>query len=257
VRSYGNRTLRIAVSALFLALSARVGAVDQHDAAESPGPAEIAKALQTVKADPNLATERTINMLHWKDSAAKPRTSTPAWFAWIAGLFTWLGQSARVLMWGAILVLAALMVLFIVRLFGKHEGGRREAPFIAPTHVRDLDIRPETLPDDIGAAARQLWDSGEHRASLALLYRGLLSRLAHVHQIPIRDSSTEGDCLALAADHLAPGKREYASRVVRVWQRAVYGREQVESSIVYILCDEFGSAFGSHSPLATSPRGAA
>ena len=76
---------------------------------------------------------------------------------------------------------------------------RGDDAFVAPTHVRDLDIRPESLPDDIGAAARALWDRGEHRAALALLYRGLLSRLAHVHRLPIRDSSTEGDCLALAA----------------------------------------------------------
>src|SRR4029079_6929748 len=74
--------------------------------------------------------------------------------------------------------------------------------FVAPTHVRDLDIRPESPTDDIGAAARQLWDRGEQRAALALLYRGMLSRLAHVHRVPIRDSSTEGDCVELASAQL-------------------------------------------------------
>jgi hypothetical protein len=118
---------------------------------------------------------------------------------------------------------------------------------IAPTHVRDLDIRPEMLPPDIGGAARTLWDRGEHRAALALLYRGVLSRLAHVHHLPIRDSTTEGDCLALATRHLAPGGRDYASRVIVVWQRAVYGHDEVHPSIVHRLCDDFAAALAATS----------
>jgi hypothetical protein len=114
--------------------------------------------------------------------------------------------------------------------------------------VQDLDIRPETLPNDIGAAARALWDRGEHRSALALLYRGLLSRLAHVHRVPIRDSSTEGDCLALAASHLASARHDYASRLVRVWQRAVYGRDEVPAATVYGICDDFARALDAPSP---------
>jgi hypothetical protein len=114
--------------------------------------------------------------------------------------------------------------------------------FVAPTHVQDLDIRPESLPDDIGAAARGLWDRGDHRAALALLYRGLLSRLAHAHRVPIRDSSTEGDCLALASTHLDRARQEYVSRLVRLWQQTVYGHESAETTVVYGLCDGFAPA---------------
>ena len=78
------------------------------------------------------------------------------------------------------------------------------------------------------------------RAALALLYRGLLSRLAHVHRVPIRDSSTEGDCLALAAARLPPPTHEYAARLVHVWQRSVYGHEPAADSVVHRLCGEFG-----------------
>ncbi len=112
-----------------------------------------------------------------------------------------------------------------------------------PSFVRDLDIRPESLPDDIGAAARQLWDSGDHRAALSLLYRGLLSRLAHVHGVPIKDSTTEGDCLALAAQHLFDESRKtYVAQLVRLWQRAVYGGERVADESVHALCEGFARA---------------
>ena len=96
--------------------------------------------------------------------------------------------------------------------------------------MQDLDIRPESLPPNIGAAARALWDRGEHRAALALLYRGLLSRLAHVHQVPVRDSSTEGDCLALCRAHLAGPGIDYAARLIVLWQAAVYGHCEADTS---------------------------
>ena len=251
----------VAIAAvLTAALSVGAAAVQQESARPKgprPGQAEITRALETVKADPNLATERTIKTLRWRASSAKP-WSPPGWLKWIAGLFRWLDQSARLLVWGAAVALAVLLVVYIVRMVRRHGVPRREERFVAPTHVRDLDIRPESLPDNIGIAARVLWDRGEHRAALALLYRGMLSRLAHVHRVPIRDSTTEGDCLALAASHLTQGGREYASRLVRVWQRFVYAGQDTQPATVYVLCDDFASALDPASPLdSLRPEGAA
>jgi Domain of unknown function (DUF4129) len=210
--------------------------------AERPPQAEIQRALDEVKADPNLATLHTIKMLRWKNASTQ-KPSSPAWAKWILGLFLWLDQSARYLVWGIAVTLIACLFVYILRV-ARRRGVDEFAPetFVAPSYVRDLDIRPETLPDDIGAAARQLWDRGERRAALALLYRGMLSRFAHVHQIPIRDSSTEGDCLVLAARHLPATKSAYASRLVREWQRVVYGREDIRDDTVYQLCDGFAPA---------------
>ena len=206
-----------------------------------PDKAEIARALETVKADPNLATERTLKTLRWKQSSSKT-TETPGWLKWLEGLFGWLGESTRVLVWIAAAALAGMVAVYLTRVLGTRlASSPGDEEFVVPTHVRDLDIRPETLPADIGAAARRLWERGEQRPALALLYRGMLSRLAHVHGVPIRDSSTEGDCLALATAKL-PDRSDYVGRLVRVWQRFGYGRQEVESTAVYSLCDEFDAA---------------
>lgn len=220
---------------------------------------DIAQAIRKVKADPNLATERTIKTLEWTQTAAPRQTRTPAWLAWIGGLFRWFEQSARFLVWVAAAVLAAVLVTYLLRMARSYEpADRDDGSLPAPTHVRDLDIRPETLPGDIGSAARALWDKGKHRAALALLYRGLLSRLAHVHRVPIRDSTTEGDCLEMAAHHLPQAPCEYATRLVRVWQRSVYGREDVLADAVYVLCDNFAAALDRGSSLnRPAPEGAA
>ncbi len=215
--------------------------------AQSPSPSptreEIARAIAAVKADPKFGTETTIKTLKWKNPYTPQPTTpeTPEWLQWIAGFFRWVDQSARLIVWIGVILAAVLLARFIIRLMGTRRLSSHEEAFVAPTHVRDLDIRPESLPPDIGAAARALWDRGEHRAALALLYRGLLSRLAHVHRMPIRDSSTEGDCLLLVAQHFPAKRSEYASRLVRVWQRAVYGSEDVQSSTVYVLCEDFAS----------------
>lgn len=209
--------------------------------ASRPDESEIARALEAVRLDPNLAGERTMKMLQWRNSKAPAKR--PGWWRWIFDLFRWLDQSARYLIWVAAAALIAALVYYFVRLGSEgRDPVFGDGSFVAPSHVRDLDIRPESLPRDIGAAARALWDRGERRAALALLYRGMLSRFAHVHQIPIRDSSTEGDCLVLAASYLPALPAEYSSRLVREWQRVVYGRETTETTTIYGLCDGFAPA---------------
>jgi len=117
--------------------------------------------------------------------------------------------------------------------------GLRGRPIALPSHVRDLDIRPESLPDDIAGAARALWQRGEQRACLSLLYRGALSRLVHGHAVPIRAASTEGECVRLAADVLPPEGSGFVERLVQAWLLSVYGARAPEAAGVLALCDEF------------------
>jgi hypothetical protein len=138
--------------------------------------------------------------------------------------------------------MAGLLAIYLVRLIRSRRPSTKGNRAIAPTHVQDLDIRPESLPDNIGAAARKLWDSGEHRAALSLLYRGVLSRLVHVHNVPIRDSSTEGDCLRLSTPRLREDQRNYVALLIQVWQHAVYGGQQPETASLHTLCDGFAPA---------------
>lgn len=210
----------------------------------APTQQEVDRAVETVKKDPNLAAERTVKTLKWKgarEDKPKTRPDWPYWLSWIPNLFSWIGQASQMLVWVLIAALVGTLALFIVRLVRDTRLSPKGARFIAPTHVQDLDIRPESLPPDIGAAARALWDRGEQRAALALLYRGLLSRLAHVHEVAIRDSSTEGDCLALAARKLDAARIAYVTLLVRTWQRFTYGAQQIGDAAVHELCAGFAA----------------
>jgi hypothetical protein len=234
-----RRTLRRQLScALVMALLVPLLAMARQAVpAAGPTDAQVDDAVAKVKADPNLGGTRTLSMLRWRES---PDVEPSWWFRWIVNLFRFIGGSSRVLMWVAIVVLALLLVAYLTRVLKAHAAGAGGARFVTPTHVRDLDIRPESLPSDIGAAARRLWDSGDRRAAMALLYRGLLSRLAHVYRAPIRDSTTEGDCLTLAVRYLTEARFQYSAQLVSVWQTAVYGGRDAEQHVVYALCDSFG-----------------
>jgi hypothetical protein len=214
-------------------------------AAEAPQPTreQVAAAVEKLKADPNLGIDKKTRKLV-RNSKAEPNApqTSPGWLNWIADAFGWLASTARALVWVAGILLVGILALYIKRFV--ESRGERSVPlrFSMPTHVRDLDIRPESLPDDVGGAALELWERGEHRAALALLYRGLLSRLAHVHAVPIRDSSTEGDCLALAATHLPSARMAYVERLIRVWQRAVYGNVEPTAEEFHFLGTGFATA---------------
>jgi hypothetical protein len=242
-----RRAFFAALAAALAQLGVGAQPAEPQPAAEPPARADVRKALDMVENDPNLAKVRTVNML--RRARAEPATDEPWWYQWAnaaarwaRGLFEWLAASGRYVVWAIGAVSAALLALYIVRVM--RVGGLPRVPgsFVAPSHVRDLDIRPESLPDDIGAAALALWERGEQRAALALLYRGLLSRLVHVHGVPIRASSTEGDCLALAQPRLAAESASYAAQLVATWGTAVYGGSLPELRTVRSLCSEFAAA---------------
>lgn len=207
----------------------------------SPDAVHISEAVTELRKDPNLGQERQVRTLRWRDreQAAEER---PGWLAWFATFFQWLAESARLVVWVLVAVLAGMLGAFLWRLLRARRSEADLVSMLTPTHVRDLDIRPESLPADIGQAARALWDSGQPRRALALLYRGLLSRLVHVHGAPVRESTTEGDCIGLAGKHLREGAAAYATGLVRTWQSAVYGAHMPEAIQVHALCDGFAAA---------------
>jgi uncharacterized protein DUF4129 len=256
-----RRAAVLAVVALALAgvLMSHANATAAESAAGKPTREQITAAMAKLKADPNLGEEKTTRQLRRNSTSTTNQPGNqPGWLKWIADAFSWFANTARALLWIIAIVLVAILAICIKR-FLESRLGRRAVSLkfsAAPTHVRDLDIRPESLPDDIGRAALELWEHGEHRAAMALLYRGLLSRLAHVHGVPIRDSSTEGDCLALATAHLPATRSSYAGRLIRVWQRAVYGDTEPTLEEVQALCAGFAAAVDAPAPAEPAEQAA-
>lgn len=230
----------VLVSMALMALPAQ--AAPAPELASAPTRAQVHEEVQTLRDDPNLSGRQLKKTLRFKpwDVEGKKLTVPDSPWMWLRNFARWVTEAGRVAVWVAAAVLVAILLAGLrhwIRVRAGAVKGNAAGP--PPSHVRDLDIRPESLPDDIGEAAARLWQKGEHRAALSLLYRGALSRLVHQHQVPIRAASTEGECLALATRRLDPQRSAYVGRLVQAWQLAVYGARLPEDWSVMSLCREF------------------
>jgi len=225
------------VAAVAIALS-QVAAAHGEPAREVLDAAAVERAASAVRADANLGgvrKERT-----WRFRKTDEPDPPSSRLSWLIELARWLAAGGRVLVWLLAAVALAIVIVTARRWLAVHGGdalSRRDARL--PSHVRDLDIRPESLPDDIGAAVRELWLAGERRAALSLLYRGALSRLVHSYAVAIGDASTEGDCVRLARAALPTPRSDFVAALVDAWQLAVYGGRPLATEHVLRLCGDF------------------
>jgi Domain of unknown function (DUF4129) len=241
-RWLGKTGAGVALALTALLTVATVSAASTTEVPETGQPTreQVSAAVAKLRMDPNLGVDKTVRKLRWNSPGEPPKSD--AGLKWLANAFAWLAGTARALLWVAGILLAGLLGLYIKRFAEARRERSVPLRFSMPTHVQDLDIRPESLPDDIGGTALELWERGEHRAALALLYRGLLSRLAHVHGVRIRDSSTEGDCLAMAVAQLPKTRSAYVERLINAWRKAVYGNIEPTSQELRDLCAAFAAA---------------
>ncbi|WP_374353489.1 hypothetical protein [Chitinimonas sp.] len=115
--------------------------------------------------------------------------------------------------------------------------------------IAGLDIRPETLPDDVADAARQHWRQGQRREALALLYRATLSRLVHQHAVQIGRAATEQECLQTAEQAQQRGELGSSSvaltrTITALWLGAAYAHHWPLDPEFESACQQWRTEFG-------------
>jgi len=214
-------------------------------AGAAPSRQEVQAVVKIIKADPELGgTHLKKNLKFKKTEEKKSEPIDPSPWLWLRDLFVWIERTARWLVWGLGAVAVALLLVGMRRWAKVRGQGLTRPPPTLPSHVRHLDIRPESLPQAIGTAAAALWNEGAHLAALSLLYRGTLSRLVHVHAVLIRAASTEDECAALARTRLATAPADFVTALVATWQLAVYGARLPDTDHVMGLCRGFDLQLG-------------
>lgn len=262
MRSPRTEPLRAAVLAACLGACALAhGQDDAASAPAAPASANVAAiaratriqaAVARLDADPLLSGKHKEHRLRWIDDEddKAQQASDSRLLEWLRALFASLNDMSRFLLWGLVLVAVALLLVSLRRLVNLRAFRRRAAAESAVSHVRDLDVRPESLPDDVGAAAWALWQAGKVPAALSLLYRGALSRMIHRFGVPITASATEGECLALAGGRLDTPALRYVTQVVRAWEANTYGARSLSLAMGEILCHGFGPRLDAPQPAA-------
>jgi len=232
----------VAIVAALLALLVLPAHADDAPSATPMSAEHVQRVVAEMKADPALNGTHTEHELRWKnlESGKQERSDAPFW---LVQLVRWVASAGRAAVWVLGAIAVALFAVFAWRWASLRSDALRARAELLPSHVNELDIRPESLPADIAAAARALCRRGEHRAALSLLYRGALSRLVHDHRVPIRAASTEGECVRLASAVLPAAGNAYVGRLVGAWQTEVYAGRPADATAVAALCDSFDAHF--------------
>jgi hypothetical protein len=208
---------------------------------QQPSDSAIKSAVTELRADPNLGGKEKVRHLHWVESAPDRTDQRSPVLEWFIRLFNAIAGYGRLMTWILGAAVIALSVIWAIRFFGRLQPAPVLETLVLPTHISNLDIRPEGLPADIGAAALLLWHEGQHRAALSLLYRGALSRLVNRYSVQIHSSSTEGECLEAAARSVHHDALAYFRNLVAVWLRATYAGELPAEPSISDLCRGFAA----------------
>ncbi len=193
----------------------------------------------------------------------------PEWFIdvidWLAGLLRPAGSNGNsssvfiiasfleLLVWAAAIGAVAWLIYHyrqgIRALFTSVDLARHKKPKVAAPEVMfGLDVRQESLPDDIPAEASALWSKGEFRAALGLLYRATLSELIHRYEFEFHPGHTEREC----ADLVHKGQNEeqvseclnnFVLNLTEQWQWTAYGHRQPDTKAFEHLCENWQEVF--------------
>jgi len=146
---------------------------------------------------------------------------------------------------------AVWIVLGAIALYGLYWVLRRldwirppqSAVWTPPATLFGLDVRPESLPQDVAATAAQLARSGNTVAALSLLYRATLAALLHRDRIELAGGDTELDCLTKTRQRIAVQTHAYLARLLGAWQAAAYAHRIPPLPEVEQLASEWSGFF--------------
>ncbi|MCP5158668.1 MAG: DUF4129 domain-containing protein [Gammaproteobacteria bacterium] len=219
--------------------------------------AELAQASSSVKQalaetlkEPELQVCERQKRWRWRDArpAERPERSSrdprqAQWFAATVEGLLWVALGIFITMAGGWLWRRAPGLPKRVR--------RRSGLFpVLPMPGHDAMIVPPEA--GLGDTAWRLWSDGQPREALRLLYRGSLAGLATQHGLPVRKSTTEEECLRLAAAQLADSDLlGFLRRLVRAWQAAAYAHRLPDAADARRLCVEWSRHFAITGELLT------
>ena len=150
------------------------------------------------------------------------------------------GIDATFLGWIALGAVVAYILYLLGRVLVDRYGKVREFHEPKAETVLGMSVSRKSLPKDLLARARELWESGDTRGSLALLYRGTLSWLIYQGGVSIRESDTEIDCLQRCSESEGGRERaDYFRALTSAWIKVAYGKEDLSEDEMRHLFDNW------------------
>lgn len=194
----------------------------QAEAGEVVGPDE-GTTMEEILASPDFKQhKKTIRVPVPKSGSSGSAPPLPSGFASFVGV---LGQ---LIFWIVLTLLVVGLVWLIYQnrhLFERESGPEKSRKAVVTT-MMGLNLSPESLPEDVLAAARAAWEANDHHGAVSLLYRGAISWLVERDLARIEESSTEADCLRAVEKSVQNPVSGYFRKLTGVWVALAYGRRE-------------------------------
>lgn len=216
-------------------------------AAQNAQQGELRRQLDALYADPDLRGYRCVDSWEQIHKDKQTREKANAKPSSTTSVPTWLPDVFKMLLIGGSLALLAWLLYRYRDSLAALLPRKKPAHFV-PSEIAGLDIRPESLPDDVPTAVRKLWAAGRQRKALALLYRATLSRLAHRAKLELSGAATENECLALvqAARHgnrLSEPTLAAVTTVTHLWLAGAYADRLPADMALEAACTAWQAQF--------------
>ncbi|WP_248731630.1 DUF4129 domain-containing protein [Pseudomonas sp. MWU13-2517] len=217
------------------------------------------QSIQEVLEHPPFKNPETVTRYRFGEEKTAVRSKTkgdgklPAWLQALldnlnSNAFKHVAEGLKILLWSLLIGAIALLVWRYrewMRTFVQRS--RQPLPKAVkpvPAQLFGLDLGVETLPEDIAGTAEQLW-STQPREALGLLYRGLLSRLLHEFNLPLKNADTEGQVLEHVHRLQQPQLLAFSDELTRHWQNLAYGHRLPPTAAQQQLCNDWRVLFSS------------
>lgn len=167
--------------------------------------------------------------------------------AWLAETIRFLARIAEVLLWAGMIALV-LWLLYRSRLLDMIAAAKRHRPGQRRRDIVGFAVSAESLPADVAGAALRIWNEGEQRQALGLIYRAALGSLIERFDCELNAADTERECLDKARAVLSGPSLSYLDKLTRAWQFAAYAHTLPEDAQFTELCESWPGVFAPDDP---------
>lgn len=207
---------------------------------------------------PPFVIEETKTVWEWKAKEKQPEEEYPKWVIWLArsleklfGISSSMDDIASVLeviLW-ALVIMLVMMVIYRFRrhlqLYWSHLISQQAEPLLLdkPEVIMGMKITHKSLPEDIPTEAKNLWQQGQVRQALAMLYRGSLYQLVYRHDMPLAEWYTEQECNVFVKRRAAQAIANYFGQLTHTWQNLAYAHHEPDVTSFELLCQGWIEVF--------------
>ena len=214
---------------------------------------EIHEEIKTVLISDDFAQKETVTNWRFINSSEKVNKESKI-PEWIIKILEFIEQNdQRITLFSQIIEVGLWLIggLLIIWLFIRYRKSiyqfvsnfNQTTEDVLPTTMFGLDVKKESLPDDIITSAKSLWAQQKRRPAVALLLRARLITLLHEYKVRLVDSDTETEC-CMRIEQQAPSKvTEYMRTLVSQWQLIAYAHQSPSNSDFDALCQQWQKVF--------------